>query len=74
MHCKKIAIPVGKIPEKALYRSVFLLIRHSKYGAMLLKIHSYRLLFRINKPEFYFIKLRNCPNVMILRETNDLKL
>jgi len=37
--------PVGKIAEKAVGRSAFLLIRHSKDSAKLSKIHSYRLLF-----------------------------
>jgi len=37
--------PVGKIAKKAVWRrSVFLLIRHSKYSTIW--IHSYRLLFR----------------------------
>jgi len=35
---------VGKIAKKAIRRSAFLLIRHSKY--ILSKIHSYRLLFQ----------------------------
>jgi len=33
--------PVGKIAKKTVQRSAFLLIRHSKYSAMLLKILSY---------------------------------
>jgi len=37
---------VGKITEKAVGRSACLLIQRSKYGAMLSKIHYYRLLFQ----------------------------
>jgi len=39
------SFPVGKIAKRTVWRSVFLLIPHSKYSAMLLKIHSYRMLF-----------------------------
>jgi len=38
--------PVGKIANKQSEGARFLLIRPSKYSAMLSKIHSYRLLFR----------------------------
>jgi len=38
--------PVGKIAKTTVWRSEFLLIRLSKYSAMLSKIHSFRLLFR----------------------------
>jgi len=41
-----VCYPVGKIAKKTVWSSVFLLIRHSNYIAMLSKIHSYRLLFR----------------------------
>jgi len=34
-------IPVGKIAKRTVWRSVFMLIRRSKY-----RIHSYRQLFR----------------------------
>jgi len=37
--------PVGKIAIKTVWRSAFLLIRHSNYCVILSKIHSYRLLF-----------------------------
>jgi len=39
-------IPVGKITKKAVCRSAFLLIPHSKYSAIIPRIHSNRLLFR----------------------------
>jgi len=38
--------PVGKIAEKTVGRSVFLLVWHSKYRVRLSKINSYRPLFR----------------------------
>jgi len=39
-------IPVGKIAKRTVWRSVFMLIRRSKYSAIFSKIHSYRQLFR----------------------------
>jgi len=35
----------SKSPKKTFRRSVFMLIRHSKYSVILSKIHSYGLLF-----------------------------
>jgi len=42
---RQIPFQWAKLPKISLKEYVFLLIRHSKYTAMLSKIHSYRLLF-----------------------------
>jgi len=40
-----ICIPSGQNRQKTVRRRAFMLIRHSKYSAILSKIHFYRLLF-----------------------------
>jgi len=40
----KIYCTVGKIAKKAVWRSTFLLIQHSKYSVMLSKKNSYRVI------------------------------
>jgi len=39
-------LTVGKVTKRTVWRSAFMLFRHSKYSTILSIIHSYRLLFR----------------------------
>jgi len=65
---------VGKITEKAVGRSACLLIQRSKYGAMLSKIHSYRLLFQQFYWETKWEKLISGDNRQGNRKNSDLEL
>jgi len=65
---KALTLLSGKNRQKTVWSSAFLLIRHSKYSAILWKIHFYRLLFRLFCP-LGSLKIEFCINYKMIHLT-----